>query len=109
MSFPSRVYRLIKRGEWTRGEWYKGSPKDLKDGFIHLSTQQQVGGTYEKHFRDMDASVLVIDLKALESHGVLRWEAAPSRSNELFAHFYSPNGIPPAAIVDEIEVDDMLT
>lgn len=63
----------------------RGAPVDLSDGYIHLSTAEQVPGTLEKHFAGQDD----LQLLALETDSLgddLRWE--PSRGGALFPHLY---------------------
>ncbi|MEO0797619.1 MAG: DUF952 domain-containing protein [Pseudomonadota bacterium] len=64
---------------------FTGSPDDDRDGFIHLSTAEQLHGTLEKHFRDVDDLVLIAFATA-PLGDALKWE--PSRNNELFPHYY---------------------
>lgn len=62
---------------------------DLADGFIHLSTGDQVAETLRRHFAGETGLVLVaIDLEKQ----AVRWE--PSRGGALFPHVY---GLLPAA------------
>ena len=63
----------------------QGAPVDLSDGYIHLSTAEQLPGTLEKHFAGQDD----LQLLALETDALgddLRWE--PSRGGALFPHLY---------------------
>ncbi len=82
------IYKIFRRPEWdalVRDGQSAGAPVDLADGYIHLSTAQQVMETAAKHFRGESDLVLV----ALESDRLgpaLRWE--PSRGGELFPHLY---------------------
>ena len=62
---------------------FAGSPVDVRDGFIHLSTAAQVRETAARHFADLDNLLLVaVDAAAVP----LRWE--PSRGGNLFPHLY---------------------
>lgn len=66
---------------------YKGSPVDLRDGFIHLSFSHQVAETARKHFSGQDDLwLLEIDSCALGES--LRLE--PSRGGDLFPHLFRP-------------------
>jgi len=100
------VYRLIKPYEWSKGSSYFGTTKDKADGFIHLSTNNQVKGTFEKYFKDCDANLLVIDLEDVKTYGRVEWETSKSRGGELFAHVYGPEGIRPSSIIDMIDMKD---
>jgi uncharacterized protein (DUF952 family) len=64
-----------------------GAPIDLLDGYIHLSTSDQLEETLTKHFKEQDNLVLVaVDLEALGD--AVRWE--PARGGALFPHLYTP-------------------
>jgi uncharacterized protein (DUF952 family) len=65
---------------------FPGSPDDVRDGFIHLSTREQLDTTIERHFAgERELVVLEIDAAALSAD--LRWE--PSRGGALFPHLYA--------------------
>ncbi|MFN7399914.1 MAG: DUF952 domain-containing protein, partial [Sandaracinobacter sp.] len=59
---------------------------DLHDGFIHLSTAEQLPGTLEKHFAGM-AGLRIVEV-AVEGDPDLRLEE--SRGGALFPHLYRP-------------------
>lgn len=66
---------------------FAGSEVDARDGFVHLSTCDQLTETVDKHYagRD-DLWVVGIDLSA---HGdKVRWEE--SRGGQRFPHLYEP-------------------
>jgi uncharacterized protein (DUF952 family) len=64
---------------------FAGSPVDLEDGYIHLSTADQLEETIRKHYAGQDGLQLVaIDLDALGD--AVKWE--PSRGGALFPHIY---------------------
>ena len=51
MSF---VYKVCSKDEWDHADlnkFYAGSEIDNEDGFIHLSTKEQLSETVAKHFR----------------------------------------------------------
>jgi uncharacterized protein (DUF952 family) len=62
-----------------------GSPDDVRDGFIHFSTRDQVGETAARYFSGLDDLVLVT-VDADELGHRLKWEAA--RGCALFPHLY---------------------
>ncbi len=84
-----RAYKILSAGEWT--DWlaagtFAGAPVDLADGYIHLSTADQLAGTLEKHFAGQPGLVIAaIDLATLGD--AVRWE--PSRGGDMFPHVYS--------------------
>jgi uncharacterized protein (DUF952 family) len=66
---------------------FAGAPVDLQDGFIHLSTADQLGETIDKHFAGQTGLQLAaVDLDALGE--AVKWE--PSRGGQLFPHVYGP-------------------
>ncbi|MBO9576241.1 MAG: DUF952 domain-containing protein [Sphingobium sp.] len=79
--------------DWNEAGTFTGAPVDVADGYIHLSTRDQVRETAEKWFADTDPLILVmVDLPALGD--TVRWE--PSRGGALFPHVYG--AIPKGAV-----------
>jgi len=91
------IYKVMEAGEWREAEAagvYHGSADDARDGFIHLSTADQLPGTLAKHFAGQDGLVLVaVDAAMLGEK--LVWE--PSRRGDLFPHLYG--ALPASAVV----------
>ena len=82
---------------------YRGSLDDIRDGFIHFSTAEQLSGTAGKYFTDTDVvHVLAFDSE-IWSTQVLKWEA--SRGGALFPHLYRPLNITDASMEWSIERD----
>lgn len=66
---------------------FAGAPVDLADGYVHLSTLDQLTETVDKHFAGQDdLHVAEVDLAALGD--AVKWE--PSRGGQLFPHLYAP-------------------
>ena len=87
---PTTVYKVLTADEMAaleRDGRFDGSDADKRDGFVHLSTADQLDATVAKHFAGRDDLHLVaVDV---EAHGdKLRWE--PSRGGEPFPHLYGP-------------------
>lgn len=84
------AFKIIDAAEWRRAlaeGTYDGSEVDLADGFIHLSTAEQLPGTAEKHYAGRsDLMLLDVDLSALGD--TVLWE--PSRGGALFPHIHGP-------------------
>jgi uncharacterized protein (DUF952 family) len=84
------VFKICPATEWADAErsgTFRGSPLDMRDGYIHLSTAVQVADTAARHFARIDGLMLVaVDAEAL-GHA-LKWEAA--RDGALFPHLYGP-------------------
>lgn len=82
------VFKLLRAPEWRAFEasgHFAGSPDDLRDGYIHLSSADQVAGTFAKYFAG-EAGVVRLTLDADALGPELRWEA--SRGDALFPHLY---------------------
>lgn len=90
------AYKLLEPAafaDWKASGAFTGSPDDLRDGYIHLSTAEQTSATAAKWFAAADPLVLaMVDLAAVRE--TLKWE--PSRGGALFPHVYGP--IPFAAV-----------
>ncbi len=73
---------------------FVGAPVDLVDGYIHLSTAEQLAETVARHFAGQsDLYLVAVDLAVLGD--VVRWEE--SRGGQLFPHVYGV--LPLAAVV----------
>lgn len=83
------IYKITPTSEWLAAERagiYRGAPADLRDGFIHFSTAEQVTETAAKHFAGQaDLQLVAVDADALGA--ALKWE--PSRGGALFPHLYA--------------------
>ncbi|MEN9895776.1 MAG: hypothetical protein RIR97_1628 [Pseudomonadota bacterium] len=94
-----RVYKIVPASLWVEAEangLFKGASIDLADGFIHLSTREQVAETARLYFRGQTDLLLVeLDGDALGERLVYE----KSRNAALFPHFYGE--IPVAAVVSK--------
>lgn len=92
------LYKICSASEWAncqRDGRLPWSDDDRRDGFIHLSTAEQLPGTAAKHFRDRPGLVVLeIDGERLPQ-GTLRWEV--SRGGARFPHLYAE--LPHEAVV----------
>ena len=100
------AYKLVDRAEWDAARAdgaYAGSAVDRADGYIHMSTAEQLAETARRHYAGRSDLVLVtVELTALGAG--LKWEA--SRGGALFPHLYG--ALPMAAATAEraLTVDD---
>lgn len=82
------IFKLFLRNEWLQfreiGK-YSGSVADRRDGFIHLSTANQVSETARKHFLGV-GNIVLAAIRAKPLGEKLKWE--PSRGGALFPHLY---------------------
>ena len=90
MSTPLIAYKILTGDQLTELERegrFAGSPADLADGYIHLSTEVQLTGTLDKHYAGQSAlQIAAVDLGSFGD--ALKWEAA--RGGDLFPHLYAP-------------------
>lgn len=90
MSRPLTAYKVLTADQMTaleRDGTFAGAPVDVADGYIHLSTADQLTETVTKHFAGQsDLHVAAIDLGSFGES--LRWEE--SRGGQLFPHLYGP-------------------
>ncbi len=86
---PNIVYKIVPTSLWQVAREkgvFEGAPIDLKDGFIHFSTDRQVRETARLHFAGVeDLSLVAVDGDALGE--ALKFEQ--SRGGEFFPHLYT--------------------
>jgi uncharacterized protein (DUF952 family) len=95
------VYKICTKSEWqeikSKGQLI-GSKKDLEDGYIHFSGDDQVAGTLKKFYQNQkDLILLKVDTLKLDH---LVWEQASD--GNMFPHLYSPLDI--SNVIDEFEI-----
>jgi uncharacterized protein (DUF952 family) len=94
---PTVAHKILTAAQWAQWQadgLFHGAPVDLADGYIHLSTADQVTATADKHFAGQaDLHLAHVDLIALGD--LVRWEV--SRGGALFPHVYGP--IPMNAVI----------
>ena len=84
------LFKICDRLVWHEAERagvFTGAGADLRDGYIHFSTADQVVETAARHFARHDDLVLLA-VEADELGAALAWE--PSRGGALFPHLYGP-------------------
>jgi len=82
------VYKIVPDAEWpdvAALEAWRGSALDRADGYVHLSTRDQVAGTLTRHFAGVSCHIAAFDAASFGAD--LRWE--PSPGGELFPHLYA--------------------
>lgn len=98
------IYKILPAAAWSEAAAdgsFRGSPLDLKDGYIHFSTAEQVRETAAKHFAGVEDLVLVaVDADVLGT--ALEWE--PSRGGALFPHLYAPLAVKLASWVKPLPI-----
>ena len=95
------IYKIIDKNEWQKVKDvgpYLGSKKDIEDGFIHFSSEEQVEGTLKKYYSNQkDLLLLKVDTLKLDH---LIWEQASD--GNMFPHLYSPLDL--SNVVEEFEI-----
>ena len=96
------IFKILDKEEWTKAKnsgVYSGSSKDLEDGYIHFSEEDQVLETLKKYFSKQN------DLILLKVHTLhldhLLWEQASN--GDMYPHLYSPLDI--KNVKDEFELN----
>ena len=94
------IYHILPSENWERArEQGDYQPASLtNEGFIHLSTRDQVAGTLSRFFADHSGLILLcIDVARL--HSELRYDAA---DGQFFPHLYGPLNLD--AVVDVLKI-----
>jgi len=96
------VYKIIGNDELQKAKLsgkYLGSAKDIQDGYIHFSGQDQVASTLKKYYSGIENLVLL----KVETHKLdhLVWEQASD--GNFFPHLYSPLDL--SNVVNEYEIN----
>ena len=95
------IFKIIDSEEWQKAKEtgaYLGSSKDIQDGFIHFSGEDQVKGTLEKYYLKQENLVLLkVETLKLEH---LIWEQASD--GNMFPHLYSSLDL--SNVIEEFEI-----
>lgn len=85
----TEAFKIIGRDDWAAFQpagAYGGSEVDRADGYIHMSTADQLAETARRHYAERrDLVILTVDLTPLGE--ALKWEA--SRGGALFPHLFA--------------------
>ena len=95
------IFKIIDVDEWQKvkqSETYLGSSKDIADGYIHFSGEDQVKGTLEKYFSSQK-NLILLKVETLKLDHLI-WEQASD--GNMFPHLYSSLDL--SNIVDEFEI-----
>lgn len=103
---PAVAYKVLtgeQMEDLERDGSFAGAPVDLADGYIHLSTSDQLDETVAKHFAGQaNLHIAAVDLSALAD--TVKWE--PSRGGALFPHVYAPLPLSAVIAYGPLERDD---
>ena len=82
------AYKIMLAAEaeqMLRDGLFRGSPVDLTDGYIHLSSGAQLAATLDRHYSGVSGLMLAAVNRSRLGDAV-RWE--PSRGGQLFPHIH---------------------
>ena len=95
------IYKIIDKNEWQKVREtgpYLGSKKDIEDGYIHFSGEEQVEGTLNKYYSNQSNLILLkVDTIKLDN---LIWEQASD--GNMFPHLYSSLDL--SNVIEEFEI-----
>ena len=95
------VYKIINHDELQKAKLsgtYSGSYKDIEDGYIHFSGQDQVEGTLQKYYKG-GQNLILLKIETLNLDHLV-WEQASD--GNFFPHLYSSLDL--ANVVDEHKI-----
>lgn len=86
----AQICKIMPQEEWDdsigAGRAYVAvSEADLRDGYLHCSSPEQVPGTLAKWYSTLD-SVMVVTIDTARLGSEVKWE--PNAVGELFPHIY---------------------
>jgi len=97
------IYKICTHALWeeaTRNEVFIGAEIDIRDGYIHFSSPDQIAETLALHFARQPDLVLV---EVETAHLDIKWE--PSRGGQLFPHLYDRLPLGPVQAVWPLALD----
>ena len=95
------IYKIINADEFKEAKLlgtYSGSSKDIQDGYIHFSGEEQVEGTLKKYYTNQK-DLILLKVKTLKLDHLI-WEQASD--GNMFPHLYSPLDL--SNVVEEYEI-----
>ena len=95
------IYKIINADELKEAKslgTYSGSSKDIQDGYIHFSGEEQVEGTLKKYYTNQK-DLILLKVKTLKLDHLI-WEQASD--GNMFPHLYSPLDL--SNVVEEYEI-----
>ena len=95
------IFKIIEKDELQKAKLsgnYAGSSKDIQDGYIHFSGEEQVESTLKKYYINQKNLVL-LKVKTIKLDHLI-WEQASD--GNMFPHLYSSLDL--SNVVDEIEI-----
>ncbi len=85
----STAFKVLTQQQWAdfeRERVFRGAPVDIADGYIHLSTAEQLEATIAKYFAGQ-SGLMIAEIDLVQLGEAVRWE--PARGGDLFPHIYA--------------------
>ena len=95
------IYKIIEIDELQKAKLlgkYLGSSKDIQDGYIHFSGQDQIASTLKKYYSGIN-NLILLKVETLKLDHLV-WEQASD--GNFFPHLYSPLNL--SNVVKEYEI-----
>jgi len=95
------IYKIIENDELNKAKLlgkYLGSSKDIQDGYIHFSGQDQIASTLKKYYSGIN-NLILLKVETLKLDHLV-WEQASD--GNFFPHLYSPLDL--SSVVNEFEI-----
>ena len=95
------IYKILDKEDLKKAKSngaYSGSSKDIEDGYIHFSSQEQVERTLKKYYSD-EKNLILLKVETLNLDHLV-WEQASD--GNFFPHLYSSLDL--TNVVDEYEI-----
>ena len=95
------IYKIIEIDELQKAKLlgkYLGSSKDIQDGYIHFSGQDQIVSTLKKYYSGIN-NLILLKVETLKLDHLV-WEQASD--GNFFPHLYSPLDL--SSVVNEFEI-----
>ena len=86
---PATAFKVLTAQQWAdfeRERVFRGAPVDIADGYIHLSTAEQLETTIAKYFAGQ-VGLMIAEVDLVQLGDKVRWE--PARGGDLFPHIYA--------------------
>jgi len=99
------IFKIIDKDEWLKAKQsgtYEGSKKDIQDGYIHFSEENQIQETLQRHYSKRE-NLIILKVNAFKLDHLL-WEQASN--GDMYPHLYSKLDIKAVISVHPIDLDD---
>ena len=103
MAIIYKIFRADEYAAFVRDGETQGAPIDVADGYVHMSTADQVEETAARHFAG-ESGLKLLGLESEALGAELEWE--PSRGGALFPHLYRALTMDDVLFVHDLPLQD---